>query len=107
MSNQAELFRTKPDSPDLLAAYLLGRGWMMAREILEEMALPVTDSEKRWLRRLAEDTADVISGQRGYCHIRDARSEEIEHAANWLTSQGKLMIRRALRMRRRAHQLVG
>jgi len=81
------------------------RGWMTADDIGRLVDGHWND---RQVRRLAAAAMPmVISGQRGYRHIRHASAEEIDHAANWLESQACEMTRRALSIRRRAHELVG
>ena len=89
---------------DAFAGYLRAAGrWMSAREYLVRHDVAPTESNRRWLRGLAEKSADVISGQRGYCHVECATVEELNHASAWLISQGRKMMLRGLRIRRVAH----
>jgi len=76
--------------------------WMTAQDIIQATHGRLRDRD---IRQLASETANLISGQRGYLHVAHATTEEIEHAANWLTSQGRKMIQRALAISRRARQL--
>ena len=78
--------------------------WLCARELANLTAGRIGDRE---IRALASSSESIISGQRGYRHIRHATAEEINHAASWLESQAKAMLDRSLRIRRRAHKLVG
>lgn len=76
--------------------------WMLRREI---------EALKGWgekkIRDLASASDNIISGQLGYKHTEHATIEELDHCSNWIESQGKRMVERAQRLRRRAHQLVG
>jgi hypothetical protein len=62
------------------------------------------------IRRLREvanaSQGRIISGQKGYCLLKRANPDEIRHAANWLESQGREMIKRAERIRKLAHKLI-
>jgi len=112
MTYQAELLPTKmPDATDAcrgwLEYYLGGHpGWHTAAEILRAGCREVTEDNKRWVRRLANGCAAVMSGQRGYCHLRHANPDEISHAAAWLEHQAKEMAERAARLRRAGHRLL-
>jgi DNA adenine methylase len=65
---------------------------------------PRAYDKKRQLRELANASdGKIISGQRGYRHIRHATLEEIEHAANWLEHQAVQMGERARSIRRLRH----
>jgi hypothetical protein len=78
--------------------------WMTARDIQTVGGQQFHD---RAIRRLANQSANIISGQNGYRHIDTATPEEIRHCANALTSQADQMRLRAIRILRRAHALVG
>ena len=83
-------------------------GWVSSPEILAGLGRNDGESQRRILRAWAEGAeGEVLSGQKGYCHITRATAEEIHHAASWLESQGKKMLGRGLAIRRRAHGLVG
>lgn len=62
---------------------------------------------ERTLRDLASTTDQIISGQKGYKHIEHATAEEIDHAKNWLISQGKKMIKRGIAIGRAGHRRIG
>lgn len=101
------LFRTTPADPNVqwLESILdERRGWLTAREIAAASGDRVDD---RQVRALAAASPSIISGQRGYRHLRHASAEEIDHAASWLESQARAMLDRSVRIRRRAHELVG
>jgi len=83
---------------------LTGGGWMTARDIMLTTKGRVIDRD---IRELASESKMIISGQRGYKHVAHATTEEINHCSNWLTSQGKKMIRRGIALRRQAHAILG
>ncbi len=97
---------------------------------------PMADSEQPWLERWLLDnpgwhkvpeieaasglrlnyrsigyaaaaSAEIISGARGYRHLRHAKPEEINHFLAGLGSRIRELARRKIRVQRRAHQLVG
>lgn len=73
-------------------------GFHKAREIGEFMHL-----SERQIRQLAEASDGLIvsgPGSPGYCHLHHCDDETIGHITNTLMSQGKRMIRRALRIKR-------
>jgi hypothetical protein len=78
--------------------------WMSAKDICLTTQGRVLDRE---VRELASASAHVISGQKGYKHVKHATAEEVNHAANWLISQGRKMIQRGVRIRRSAHEIFG
>lgn len=104
---EPDLFAPRPvvtDQDRDLARFrlaLLGRQWRTAAEL--RVATGLTD---RRLRALAAQTDDIISGQRGYCLLREATPEEIRHSSSWLISQGQKMIKRGVAQRRAAHHLL-
>ncbi len=70
------------------------------------LSKPLSNRGGRKLRELANHCGGkVISGGRGYCHIANAKPEEIKHAADWLESQGRKMLGRALQIRRNFHSM--
>jgi hypothetical protein len=83
---------------------LEGRCWMTARDIILTSTGAVIDRD---IRQIASESNKIISGQKGYRHIAHASPEEIDHCANWLTSQGKKMIRRGIALRRSGHKIIG
>jgi len=108
-NQQQELFRAEPGDPNVvwLEKFLLEQhAWATAVQILERVNYPTTDSNKRWLRQLASASDWILSGQKGYRHLQHATTEEVQHAAAWLESQGKLMSERACRIRRNAHRIL-
>lgn len=109
MPDQLEIFFRAQDSQVLaLEDFLLARrGWITATQYLRQTGVNETDSAKRQLRALAESSQCIISGQKGYRHIRNATAEEIQHFVRWMERQAKKMITRAEAVRRRAHQQLG
>ena len=83
---------------------LEGKCWMTARDIMLTSTGSVLDRD---IRQIASESTKIISGQKGYKHIAHASMEEIDHASNWLISQGKKMIKRGIATRRYAHQILG
>ncbi len=81
--------------------------WFTSRVVLISLGRTPTDDNRRWVRELASTSEWIISGQKGYKHIKHATAEEIEHAANWLESQAKKMSDRAGGIRRNAHKIFG
>lgn len=81
--------------------------WIKAGDLLRWHGRPDDDTQKRLIRELAAASEWIISGQMGYKHIEHATPEENAHAANWLISQGKKMIKRGLVIRRNAHKRLG
>lgn len=107
MTEQLELTAPPHADPDVrwLEQLLLGAHcWMSARDIALSTGGRVGDRD---LRALANASAEIISGQKGYKHLRHATAEEINHAASWLEAQAKKMGERAGRIRRRAHEIFG
>lgn len=96
---------------------LTGLEWITARQIADRYPIwasvtlghqgPVPfnlEALKRRLRELAELSAgQILSGQAGYKLTSACTHEEAHHAAAWLISQGKLMIRRGIATRRVWH----
>lgn len=68
-----------------------------------------TGIDERSVRSTASASDVIISGpgSPGYCHARHCPPEEIARIAAKLESQGKAMIARAIRIRRRAHRTIG
>lgn len=107
---QLGLFNVKPATATVswLERFLLERlGWHTAADILAGARRPADDNGKRQIRQAAAESRWVISGQRGYKHLNHATAEEIDHAANWLRSQGEEMIARSVAIRRTAHGRIG
>lgn len=101
------LFEVADGDPNVawLEQLLLGAGcWMTSRDIEHTTAGRLGDRD---VRALASASEWVISGQKGYKHIKHATAEEIHHAAAWLESQAKKMSDRAGTIRRNAHKLFG
>jgi hypothetical protein len=80
--------------------------WLTAAQLLVKLGEAPTDSKKRVLRELANASqGKIISGQKGYKHIRHATPEEITHAANWLRHQAKEMDARATEILKQYHAI--
>jgi hypothetical protein len=95
------LFRTAEDDPrvDQLVTFLAGRSWLTAADLAAALHFP-----DRLTRSLAEASdGRILSGQKGYKLTRESTPDEMLAATNWLESQGKRMIARAVKTRRAWH----
>lgn len=87
------------DEIEMLIAQLRGRDWRTARDLGA-----LAEKDRRKLRQIAEASEGrIISGQQGYKLAGEATPEEIGGFYRWMVSQGKRMIRRAIRARRIWH----
>lgn len=77
-------------------------GWMSSSLIGSKTGW---NSDK--VNNLARVSADIISGQLGYKHLRHASASEQAHFANGLISRIRELGKRLTRFRKRAHQLIG
>lgn len=94
-----------PTSLPWLVGWLFDNpGWHLAPEI--EAACDQRLGERQ-IRALAAGSDSIISGHRGYRHLERASAEEIRHFLAGLESRCTELTARAIRIRRRAHQLVG
>lgn len=104
---QLGLFEVAPDDPNVqwLENLLLSAGhWMTAADIEQTCAGRADD---RNIRALASASGWVISGQRGYRHLRNATAKEVAMCCNTLESQASTMGKRAGRLRSNAHTIFG
>lgn len=104
------LFLIKRENANVqwLIETLKARGWMTRKEILRYAGFAVTPHNERWVRALVEAAgADIVKGQQGFNHISNCKFDEITHAANQAISQGRLMVHYGIKLRKRAHALVG
>jgi hypothetical protein len=85
------------------------RDWMTAIEILQAVCMKDSDDNKRYIRQLANASDNVLSGpgSPGYKHVACCTMEEVDHYTNAGMSQGKQMVKRAIRIRRAAHKILG
>jgi hypothetical protein len=92
--------------PTILAILDQETDWLTAAQLLVKLGEAPTDSKKRQLREVANASdGKIISGQKGYRHIRHATPDEITHAAHWLRHQAKEMDTRATAILKQYHQL--
>ena len=110
MIEQASFDFTSPPAPavgevECLLAWLSSNpGFHTSKQLAKALGL-----SDRKIRQLAEAADGLIvsgPGSPGYCHLYHCPAEQISHIADKLISQGKAMIRRALRTRRRAHSII-
>lgn len=104
---QLGLFESRPTDANVVWLEQLLKNtqdWLTARQIIASCMGHLHDRD---VRELASASQWIISGQRGYKHLSNATAEENDHAASWLISQGKKMIKRGLAIRANAHKLLG
>jgi len=114
MTTQLEMFRARAGDPNVqwLEDYLFAqRDWVTAAEILAALNRPPSENEKRRIRALSQAAAKangtVISGQRGYRHMKHATIEEARRAYNTLHSESRELEERAMSLSRAAHKIFG
>lgn len=108
MHSQQELNFAAPNSPgigevEILLNHLSNHPGFHTAAALSK-ALGFTD---RKIRQLAEAANGLIisgPGSPGYCHLYHCPDEQTGHITEKMMSQGKAMIRRAIRTRRLARQ---
>ena len=92
------------DEIEWLVGILAGKDWMRAEAILQAEGLPVNETSKRRIRRLASESRGRIgSGQLGYKLIREMTAEEFGHFDRWMAHQEAEMQRRRLEASRVFH----
>lgn len=109
---EPDLFDPPRHSPDADVRWLETllhnlKAWMLAGEILQSISRAATDSQKRWLRDLCNRSGWIVSGQKGYKHLRHSTPEEIHHCLAWKIHQIKEMGRNVVAIRRNAHRIFG
>ena len=110
MFTQASFDFTAPPAPPVGEVERL-LAWLSAHPGFHTAAIiaRALDLSDRRVRQLAEAADGLIvsgPGSPGYCHLYHCDTLMISHIADKLVSQGKAMIRRAIRTRRRAHHLI-
>ena len=89
---------------DGVARMLAGAGWVTAEGLLQRMGIPVTESAKRRIRKIASDSGGRIAGgQLGYKLVREMSAEEFGHFDRWMAHQETEMQRRRLEASRVFH----
>lgn len=113
MEKQLELSAQQPPRHEpqadvnWLEQLLDGAGcWMTAKDISLTTQGKVLDRE---VREIASKSKWILSGpgSPGYKHIKHATAKEIQHFKDALISQGKLMIKRGIRISHAAHEIFG
>lgn len=101
-----DLFNPRPRAGQIselerLLSYLSSHpGFHTRKQITEAIGL-----SDRQIREIAEQSPELIvsgPGSPGYCHLYHCPDEQTGHITEMLISQGKKMIRRAIRTRRAA-----
>ena len=107
--DELPLFAEPPDEHIARFVHLLALlgDWITSTQVCHHLVLPVNESSRRMIRDWANASDDVISGQRGYRHVTHATADDISHFCNWMESQASRMQSRSIRIRQRAHALVG
>lgn len=76
---------------------LRGVDWATAEDLLIGMAVPVTETAKRRIRKIASESGGKIAGgQRGYKLVAEMTAEEFGHFDRWMAHQEAEMQRRRL-----------
>lgn len=107
MIEQAELNFRKPSHDAIedatrLVVFALSNGRWVKRKVIESM----TGIADRTIRACASHDPDIISGNKGYRLAQFATTSELNECADRLISQGKKMMRRGIRLKRRAHERI-
>lgn len=111
MNQQQELdYTAPPPSPEIaeveiLLAHLSAHPGFHTAATLAK-ALNLSDRKIRQLAEAADGLIVSGPGSPGYCHLYHCDAKTLGHIAEKLISQGKAMIRRAIRTRKRAHHLI-
>jgi hypothetical protein len=82
----------------------LGPVWTTAGQLAERLGL-----SDRTVRKLAEASeGQIVSapGCPGYKHFDHCTAEEIARASDKLRSQARLMLKRSIRLRAKAHKII-
>jgi len=116
-TEQLPLLPTAPEAPrdqdvEWLECYLQEHHeWFTAVMLLDALTglagATHTDDKKRQIRALAQASPWIISGQKGYKHLKHATPQEITHFVHWMESQAREMTRRAESIRKNAHKIIG
>lgn len=111
MTAQEEFDFTAPPPPVPAGEVELLTGWLAAHpgfHTAKQLAAALHFTDRK-IRQIAEASDGLIvsgPGSPGYCHLLHCPAEKLGHIAATMISQAKSMIRRALRIRKRAHTLI-
>lgn len=90
---------TMDESVNHMLAWLEDGRWHTATGLLRGAGLPVSENNKRLLRRMADCSGGRIAGgQKGYKLVAEMTLEEYQHARNAMLSQARELQRRVLEM---------
>jgi hypothetical protein len=81
--------------------------WVTTADLAEMTGRECTESYKRIPRALASASGWIISGQRGYRHLKHATAEEVQRCCATMESEAKKLAERAARLRRNSHRIFG
>lgn len=110
MIEQASFDFTGPPPPppgevEILTAYLKNNpGFHTAKQL--STALAYNDRKIRQLAEAADGMIISGPGSPGYCHLNHCDPKTIGHIADTLRSQARNMLRRSIKIRIRAHNLI-
>ena len=93
--------RVEPKDVRWLCAQLVGQGWRTSTDLGA-----TTESQKRWLRLIAEASDGAIvsyPGSPGYKLFDECKPEDFRHGRNATVSQTKKMAAKWNRVERRMH----
>ena len=94
---QPDLFAVAPADPNVewFVAFLEGKDWTPAAEVLAAAGRAVTEDNKRWLRALRRASAGRIAGgpgAPGYKLVAEMTGEEYQHWRNAMKRQADEML---------------
>ena len=113
MSTQLEIgfHEMAPEAPDAqwLAQWLDQHpGWHHASDVLRVLGRDEeSEDEKRVIRAAASARAELLSGQRGYCHMRHVPDAEFQHTIAGWRSQARKLDERIIRALHYRHAQIG
>lgn len=91
---------------DVLKYHALGGNrWVSAADIVAALGWPAGGTSERKLRSLVESRPrEILSGNRGYCHIAHAEPDEVRHSINRLKAHAEAELQRSVDLSIGYHQ---
>jgi hypothetical protein len=105
MTEQLELLTGEPTSDDVqkLISVLTVHGWTTRKQLAS-----ILSWNPRTIRAVAELAGpDIVRGPKGFNTFQKASTDEIKECAEIAMSQGRKMMRYALRLKKRLHARIG
>lgn len=101
---QLKMFQAAPDDPNVRELE------QMLFEYQSWMSSSLIGSKTGWnsdkVNNLARVSADIISGQLGYKHIRHSTADEQSHFHNGLRSRARELLKRLFRSQKRSREIL-